>query len=140
MSKTAGFLRSIQCNGKGTLQGYFMQAWPQINMILGHQDDGHAALIVEALNYYCTFMWSYMDLFITAISICLSNRLKQFNHNLRRFKGLSMSTTFWMQQRTYFAELIHLISLVDDSISIITVLSLSNNFYFILLQLLHSFE
>lgn len=140
MSKTAGFLRSVQCNGKGTLQGYVTQAWPQINIIFGPQEDGHIAFVIEAINYYCTFMWSYMDLFITAISICLANRLRQFNHNLRRFKGLSMHSAFWLQQRNYFSELSQLIALVDENISIITVLSLSNNFYFILVQLLHSFE
>lgn len=140
MSKTAGYLRSVQCNGQRTLQGYVTQNWPQINMILGEEDDGRVALLVEAINHYCTFMWSYMDLLITAISICLANRLKQFSHNLRRFGGLSMPSDFWLQQRNYFAELVELIELVDKNISIITVLTLSSNFYYILVQLLHSFE
>lgn len=140
MSKTAGFQRSIQCNGKGNLQGYLMQAWPQINLLYDRQEEGYITLAVEAVNYYCTFMWTYMDLFIITISICLSNRLRQFNKNLQRFRGLAMSSTFWMQQRTYFGQLTHLIAEVDENISVITVLSLSNNFYCILVQLLHSFE
>lgn len=140
MSVTAGYLRSIQCNGKGTLEGYVTQNWPQISMVLGGEDDGRIGLLVEAINYYCTFMWSYMDLFITAISICLANRLKQFNYNLNQFRGLSMNSNFWLQQRNYFGELAQLIALVDENISIITVLTLSSNFYFILVQMLHSFE
>lgn len=51
-----------------------------------------------------------------------------------------MCKTFWINQRHHFTEISRLISKVDDSVAMITAFSLSSNLYYILLQLLHSFQ
>ncbi|XP_037035018.1 gustatory receptor for sugar taste 64f-like [Bradysia coprophila] len=51
-----------------------------------------------------------------------------------------MSKSFWIQQRQRYTDLCHLISTVDKALSILTTLCISNNMYYILMQLLNSFQ
>lgn len=86
MSIATGVYRGSLCNNKTAIEGYFNQAYPQIYYIMDYTG-GFLEFIVELLNYYCAFLWSFMDLFIVTISVCLSTRVHQFNVNLRKFKG-----------------------------------------------------
>lgn len=45
------------------------------------------AFLGKILNVICTFIWSYMDLFVMLISVGLSNRFKLVNEDLMRIKG-----------------------------------------------------
>lgn len=51
-----------------------------------------------------------------------------------------MGNDFWAIQRGYYSSISSLVTKVDDAVSIITAFSLSNNLYYILIQLLHSFQ
>lgn len=135
----AGVFRGIYCTKNTSLEGYFVQAWPQLYTITPY-DGGWMAFVVEIINYYCTFIWAYMDLLIIAVSICLSTRLKQLNEYMERFRGMSMSRTFWIDQRRHYTSICRLINKVDKALSVITIFAVSSNLYFILIQLLHSFE
>ncbi|XP_055326851.1 gustatory receptor for sugar taste 64f-like [Sitodiplosis mosellana] len=90
------------------------------------------------LNVIATFAWNYMDLFVMVVSVGLSSRFKQLNEDLERVKGKRMSEDFWALRRTQYRKLSDLCVLVDDAISQITLLSLSNNLFFITLQLLRA--
>lgn len=87
MSIAAGVFRGVICTRSTSLEGYFKQAWPQLYTITEY-DGGLRGFLVELINYYCTFLWTFMDIFIIAISICLSTRLKQLNSHLEKFKGM----------------------------------------------------
>lgn len=121
--------------------------------------DVFTLLVVEYVNYYCVFLWTFMDVFIVAISLCLTLRFRQLNEHIERHRGLvgtaaffgrkqlynwihlqNMPTQFWQAQRQSFSSLSKLCVQVDESISIITTFSVSNNLYFLLIQLLHSFQ
>lgn len=96
------------------------------------------AFVGKLVNVIATFSWSYMDLFVMMISLGLSSRFKQINEDLQRIKGEVMSEDFWAIRRTQYRKLAGLCSLIDDAISPITLLSLSNNLFFISVQLLRS--
>lgn len=93
MSIAAGVYRGTLCTNKTAIEGYFKQAYPQIYYVTNYSG-GYIEFIVELLNYYCAFLWSFMDLFIVSISICLSTRVQQFNINLWKYKGLVHSHNF----------------------------------------------
>lgn len=39
-------------------------------------------------NFYSTFIWNYMDIFVMIISIGLASKFRQLNDNLLTFKGM----------------------------------------------------
>lgn len=139
MSIVAGVYRGIYCTNNTSLETYFVQAWPQLYTITPY-DGGWMAFVIEIINYYCTFIWAYMDLLIIAVSVCLSTRLQQLNDYLERFRGMDMCRTFWTNQRRHYSNISRLITKVDTAMSVITISAVSSNLYFILIQLLHSFE
>lgn len=49
-----------------------------------------------------------------------------------------MPESFWMNQRNIFTLLTELVKQVDNSISILVLFSMANNFYYILIQLLYT--
>lgn len=69
------------------IEGYMIQAWPQIYSTVQY-DHGLRGSFAELLNYYCTFQWTFMDIFIISISICLSTRFNQLNEHLKQYKGM----------------------------------------------------
>lgn len=88
MSIAAGVYRGSMCQNKTAIQGYFYQAYPQIYNLVDFSGGGFFEFLVEFLNCYCTFLWTFMDIFIVATSICLSTRLCQLNAFLIQYKGI----------------------------------------------------
>lgn len=88
MSIAAGVYRGSLCENRTALQGYFEQAFPQVDQLVNFSGGGLVEFLVEFINYYCTFLWTFMDMFIVAISICLTTRLQQFNELLLQFHGM----------------------------------------------------
>ncbi|XP_055373552.1 uncharacterized protein LOC129606930 [Condylostylus longicornis] len=86
----------------------------------------------------CTFLWTYMDIFVMIISVGLSERFKQVNESLMEVKGLQMPQSFWLEHRLHYRALCVLCDEVDDVISLITLISFSNNLYFVCGKLLRS--
>uniref|UniRef100_A0AAG5CUB2 Gustatory receptor n=1 Tax=Anopheles atroparvus TaxID=41427 RepID=A0AAG5CUB2_ANOAO len=64
--------------------------------------------LTKFFNVICNFMWSYVDLFV-----------------------IKMTEQFWGEQRQKFRNVCDLVTTVDDHISLITMLSISNNLFFI---------
>lgn len=110
MSIAAGVYRGSQCENVSAIQGYFSVAYPQLYEILYWMHDSRrpplpqpsgdryapqietedilTLLVVEYVNYYCVFLWSFMDVFIVAISMCLTLRFSQLNQHMERYRGL----------------------------------------------------
>ncbi|XP_031638768.1 gustatory receptor for sugar taste 64f-like [Contarinia nasturtii] len=97
-----------------------------------------SAFFGKFVNVIATFCWSFMDLFVMVMSAGLSSRFEQINEDLKRVKGEHMSEDFWALRRTQYRKLSVLCGLVDEAISQITLLSFSNNLFFIAVQLLRS--
>lgn len=76
------------CEHNSTLiKLYFIKSFPQIYSTISYQA-GAIEVFLELINFYCVFLWSFMDLIIVATSICLSTRINQFNENLQRYRGM----------------------------------------------------
>ncbi|KAM8709834.1 hypothetical protein ACLKA7_016611 [Drosophila subpalustris] len=89
-------------------------------------------------NVYSTFIWNYMDVFVMIVSIGLASKFRQLNDNLLKFKGLHMPPSFWSERRIQYRNICTLCRRMDNAISLITMVSFSNNLYFICVQLLRS--
>ncbi|KAM7355981.1 gustatory receptor 64f isoform 3-T3 [Cochliomyia hominivorax] len=89
-------------------------------------------------NFISTFTWNYMDIFVMIMSIGLAAKFQQLNENLIQFKNKHMSQTFWSERRILYRNLCSLCEKIDNAISMITMISFSNNLYFICVQLLRS--
>ncbi|EDW19619.1 uncharacterized protein Dmoj_GI13884 [Drosophila mojavensis] len=96
------------------------------------------ALWGKLQNVYSTFIWNYMDILVMIVSIGLASKFRQLNDNLLRFKGLHMAAAYWSERRIQYRNICTLCSTMDDAISFITIISFSNNLYFICVQLLRS--
>lgn len=100
MSVAAGVYRGTMCVNTTTVQGYFGVAFPQLYQQLDWMHDAVGQeptvdtidiltlIAVEYTNYYCMFLWTFMDIFIVAISLCLTQRLSQLNAHMERHRGL----------------------------------------------------
>lgn len=96
------------------------------------------ALFIKWIDIVSTLTWSFMDLFIMIVATGLSNLFKVFNEKLFRLCRLGMPEIFWGEQRRRYREICDLVNLVDDDVSLIILISFSNNLFFICLQLLNS--
>ncbi|XP_046808424.1 gustatory receptor for sugar taste 64f-like [Lucilia cuprina] len=91
-------------------------------------------------NFISTFTWNYMDIFVMIISIGLASKFQQLNENLMQYKNKQMPPAFWSENRILYRNLCSLCERMDDAISMITMVSFSNNLYFICVQLLRSLK
>lgn len=97
-------------------------------------------MLAKFLNIIATFAWSYTDLFVILISIGLASKFKQINEDLMEVKDKSVLRTFWSEYRLYYREVVTLIYVVDEAMAKIILVSVSNNLFFICVQLLRSLE
>ncbi|XP_067643398.1 gustatory receptor for sugar taste 64f [Eurosta solidaginis] len=98
----------------------------------------YLAIWGKVQNIVCTFIGSYMDVFVMIVSLGLASKFQQLNDNLFKFKGMQMPESFWSTRRKQYRNLCELCYRVDGAISVITMISFSNNLYFICVQLLRS--
>lgn len=98
MSIAAGVYRGTLCANATAIAGYLGVAYPQLYEQLHWLQDAvdrpppsaavvGTLLIVELVNYYCTFLWTFMDVFIVAISLCLRLGFGRLNEFLERHRG-----------------------------------------------------
>lgn len=96
------------------------------------------AIIGKYLNIICTFMWTYMDIFVMVTSVGLSDRFAILNEDLKRMRGQNMSEQFWANRRIQYRKMCGLVTFIDEIISHITIVSFTNNLFFVCVQLLRT--
>lgn len=99
---------------------------------------GEMAFVAKFANVVNTVIWFYVDLFIMLIAIGLSSVFKRYCDYLLKFTGRQISKTFWDEQRNIYRSVCELVEAVDNVISPITIVSFSNNLYFVCLQLMNT--
>ncbi|XP_055550361.1 gustatory receptor for sugar taste 64f-like [Wyeomyia smithii] len=97
-----------------------------------------SGFMVKFINAISTFVWSYIDLFVVIISIGLSHTFQRINEYLMKHKREKMTEQFWAEQRQNYRNICELVQHVDDTISVITMLSISNNLFYICVSILNS--
>lgn len=139
LSITVGAHGANNCPSiRDPIRAYYISNYPQVFLIFPYS--GALGTFTKFLNIIATFAWSYTDLFVIVISIGLASKFRQINADLREVKGRSVHPGFWAEYRLYYRELSSLVSLVDRSLSKIILISVSNNLFFICVQLLRSLE
>lgn len=97
-------------------------------------------VLAKFANLVNTFMWFYVDLFIMIVALGLGNVFKQYCDFLLKFSGKRVTRHFWDEQRALYRQICELVEYVDRVISPITIVSFSNNLYFICLQLMNTLK
>ncbi|KAH8298632.1 hypothetical protein KR018_003288 [Drosophila ironensis] len=118
------------------IQNYFLRTNDEIFFVASYSTP--LALWGKFQNVYSTFVWNYMDMFVMIVSIGLASKFRQLNDDLRNFKGMNMGPSYWSERRIQYRNICILCERMDNAISLITMVSFSNNLYFICVQLLRS--
>ncbi|EDW79897.2 uncharacterized protein Dwil_GK17771 [Drosophila willistoni] len=128
---------SAYCNqSSDPIENYFLHTNDEIFYVFHYSN--LLAVWGKLQNFYSTFIWNYMDIFVMIISIGLASKFRQLNDNLKKFKGMNMSPSYWSERRIQYRNICMLCDKMDNAISFITMVSFSNNLYFICVQLLRS--
>lgn len=95
------------------------------------------AILAKCANLVNTFLWFYVDLFVMLVAVGLSSIFKLYCDYLVQYKGQITAQYFWDEQRINYRKLCELVEYVDKVISPVTIVSFSNNLYFVCLQLMN---
>lgn len=68
------------------IQNFFLLTNDEIFYVLDYSPT--LAMWGKLQNFYSTFIWNYMDIFVMVISIGLASKFRQLNDNLLTFKGM----------------------------------------------------
>lgn len=120
------------------LRAYFELRFPFVFATIPYEN--FFGFLFTGIYTVATFTWNYSDLFIILVSLGLSTRLKQFNECLMEDKGKFMMPSYWYEKRDLFLDLCNLVLYVDESITLITMIAMSKNLFFICSLLLDSFK
>lgn len=94
LSLSTSIFYTNYCSNGTNLENFLKRAWPQIYSAQEY-DGGVFGVLTEFINYYCVLQWVFMDLFIIAITICLSARFNQLNEHLKQLRGKVNSQKFY---------------------------------------------
>jgi gustatory receptor len=120
------------------IKAFYISSYPYIFTKIEYS--GYLGSFVKFLNISASFSWSYTDLFVILVSIGLASKFRHINEHLAEFKGKFVNSNFWSEYRLYYREVSNLVSTVDTALSKIILISISNNLFFICVQLLRSLE
>lgn len=157
LSITVGANAANNCPSiRDPIRAYLIANYPQVFLLYPYS--GGLGIFAKFLNIIATFTWSYTgslerfcsflsfntlfspDLFVIIVSIGLASKFKQINEDLMSIKGLSVPPGVWAEYRLYYREITNLIYSVDKALAKIILISISNNLFFICVQLLRSLE
>ncbi|XP_066149864.1 gustatory receptor for sugar taste 64a-like [Euwallacea fornicatus] len=86
-----------------------------------------------------TFLWSQIDVFIVAISICMQYKLRQVSMRLKHLsRTRECNELIWRFIRQDYVKLTHLCSIINQKLSCFILISFFNNCYHVLSQLFNS--
>ncbi|XP_049315229.1 gustatory receptor for sugar taste 64f-like [Bactrocera dorsalis] len=94
-------------------------------------------------NQHLFMIFSYsvlLAIWVLIASIGLAAKFTQLSDNLFKFKDMRMPAMYWSTRRKQYRNLCELCTRIDGAISLITVISFSNNLYFICMQLPRSLK
>lgn len=139
ISSVCTYIHSANCSKEDDkVRIFFLYSMNQMFHVLDYSLT--TAIFIKIINLSCTFIWTYMDIFVILISLGISSKFKQLNDFLFRTKGTNQSERYWIEQRTNYQNICTLCENVDDAMGVITLISFSNNLYFICIQLLNSLK
>lgn len=101
-------------------------------------------IVKSILGRFCltvsTFLWSYSDLFIILISVGLTRNMRIYNQCLASCKYKHLTENEWEESRNYFVLFSELCASIDQVVCKLTLVSFSNDIFFVCVQLLNSLK
>lgn len=79
------FTNQCPSHHKDPIKHFFLEQLSQMFQFTAYAP--WKAFLGKCLNVICTFVWTFMDVFVMVISVGLSNRFAQLNDDLKRVKG-----------------------------------------------------
>lgn len=147
LAKSSSFFmfdyESHYCNNSyaGTLHYYANRDfYPTFVLVLPFYHD-ILALIFYFGSFMMTFTWTFLDFFIIAISLGISERFRQFSDYLNEMYRIGSpqiaTQQFWKTARFHFGLICEILEHVDRTVSVVVILSCLSNLYHICLQVLN---
>ncbi|XP_018783856.1 PREDICTED: gustatory receptor for sugar taste 64a [Bactrocera latifrons] len=96
--------------------------------------------LILVVNFVCTFVWNYMDLFIMMVGKGIAYRFEQMKMRINNLLNKEVPESIFMEIRDHYVKLLELLEYVDEDLSGIILLSCANNLYFVCYQLLNIFN
>ncbi|XP_055640253.1 gustatory receptor for sugar taste 64a-like [Toxorhynchites rutilus septentrionalis] len=120
-------------NGSAFWQTFYEREHPQIFQYIEYSLP--MAILVEYTHKVYLFLWTFMDLFITLVSLGLSTRFEQLYSRIEHLKGKSMPDSFWVEIRLDYSRISNLVAFIDKVLSPIILITCASDIYFITYQL-----
>lgn len=79
-----------------------------------------------------------MDIFVMVMSVSLADRFSILNEDLKKIRDHNMTEQFWSMRRIQYRKMCSLVTFIDETISHITIVSFTNNLFFVCVQLLRT--
>ncbi|XP_067648195.1 gustatory receptor for sugar taste 64a-like isoform X2 [Eurosta solidaginis] len=109
---------------------YVFEVYPNTKFVGG---------LILVINFFCTFVWNFMDIFIMMVGKGIAYRFEQIKMRINKLLDKIPEAVF-MDIRDHYIKLIELLEYVDEDLSGIILLSCANNLYFVCYQLLNIFN
>lgn len=92
---------------------------------------------LEYLNFSFTFYWNFLGLFIILVSIGISFLFEKINLRLQNFRGLMVNQSVWAEVRFHHVQVLELLKLMNENLSVMIFLACFIDGYFVLSQLIN---
>ncbi|XP_054276755.1 gustatory receptor for sugar taste 64f-like [Macrosteles quadrilineatus] len=122
-----------ECSARNVFRRFFSRWFPQLLTVLPYTPA--LTPLVLMLNTLATFTFSFLDLLIFNLAFCLSSMFWAFNRQLVEASKQTISRPRWSDWYRDYNVLRRLVTIVDNHISPIVLLSFIINVYHICLQL-----
>ncbi|XP_055605237.1 gustatory receptor for sugar taste 64b-like [Uranotaenia lowii] len=97
-------------------------------------------LVIEFAHKVYLFMWTFMDLFITLVSLSLSIRFEQLYFRIAPHKGKLLPDAYWVEIRHHYIKISKLVEFMDRELSPMVIVTCGSDIYFIAYQLYMSVQ
>ncbi|XP_058448774.1 uncharacterized protein LOC131428748 [Malaya genurostris] len=92
------------------------------------------AVLSEFVHKVYLVTWTFMDLFVTLVSLSLSTRFEQFYARIEHLKGKPMPDLFWAEVRQDYTRLSNLVAHMDGVLSPMILVTCCSDIFFITYQ------
>lgn len=136
----SGMEKGSQCVGvEDEMQGYFRQAFPQIFLYVDYAL--WKGVLMQFVQFFCTFVRMFLDLFLIFISLGLCRLIERLNlqYGLPR-SNRTLTDEFWVRYKDQYLQFMNLVGFVDQRIGHVTILCFLSDLYLICIRILNSLK
>lgn len=136
----AGLERGEQCvEVDGKFQRYFRKVYPQVFGYIEYSL--WKGILIQIVQFYCTFVRMFLDVFLVFISIGLCRLIARLNLQFGVPRSnRTLTDNFWMRYKERFLEFMNLVEFVDKRFGHVIILCFLSDLYLICIRILKSLQ